>query len=371
MAMKNTPATTIGSGSGPLQSRTIDYLRFLMAFAVVLLHASAAGADSELPVYSSLSILLGQGLCRIAVPCFFFISGYLFFKGLEAWDWGVWTTKIKRRVHTLLIPYILWNILAAVLIYGYNWLRVRFGNGDPAALAEMTERWGPCAWRIFWDYDKGMPLDYPLWFIRTLIVYTLLTPLVFVLCKYLKGIGVLLVGVLVIGVFRAQQDLLFYVAGAWLSLGGKDLVVLFRHMKWPAVAVSVFILCWLPMTYRNHPDTYYYLLNLLKVTGIASLFGLVSAGLDAKGILHDRPFLSRSSFFLFASHGILILDDIARYFMLHLTSARNELYYCLDIFVRTAVTIAICLALYWAVERFLPGLNSVLNGARVRRANAA
>ena len=56
-----------------LQSRTIDSLRFPMAFAVVLLHASAAGAHGDYPVYSTLCILLAQGICRVAVPCFFLI----------------------------------------------------------------------------------------------------------------------------------------------------------------------------------------------------------------------------------------------------------------------------------------------------------
>ena len=367
--MDNTSAA-IRQDPDTLQSRTISYLRFLMAFAVVLLHASAAGADGDLPVYSTLSILLGQGFCRIAVPCFFLISGYLFFKGLASWDWGAWTTKLKRRVHTLLIPYLLWNILAAVLIYGYNWLRVRFGNGDPAALAEMTDRWGPCAWRIFWDYDQGMPLDYPLWFIRNLIFYTLATPLVFVLCKYLKGIGVLVLGVLLFGVLHWQEDLFFYVAGAWLSLSGRNMLTTFHRFRWPAAILSLLLLCSLPWAYRHDPTVYYYLLKLFIICGCVAALSLTGAGLR-KGILHDHPFLTRSAFVIFAAHGILILDDIARFVMLHLTASRNELYYCADILVRTVITIALCLALYWALERFFPRVGNVLTGARSKQPNGA
>ena len=153
--MDNTPAG-IRQDPDALQSRTISYLRFLMAFAVVLLHASNAGAKGDLPVYSTMCILLGEGLCRIAVPCFFLISGYLFFKGLARWDWGVWTAKLKRRVHTLLIPYFLWNLLAAVLIYGYHWLRMRVGNGDAATLSEITSTWGSSKG---WSGSKSISVD--------------------------------------------------------------------------------------------------------------------------------------------------------------------------------------------------------------------
>lgn len=349
-----------------LQSRTIDYLRFLMAFAVVLLHASSAGANGDYPVYSTLCILLAQGICRVAVPCFFLISGFLFFKGLERWDWQAWTRKVGRRVHTLLIPFLLWNLLAAALIYGYNWLRVRFGSADAASLTELTATWGGCGWRIFWNCQEGMPLDYPLWFIRDLILLTAASPLVYALCRYLKGFGLLLLAVLLFGFLHKRVDLFFYVLGAFLSLSGRDLSALARRVKWPAVGLTVVLLCLLPMSFRHRPELYFYLLNLMKFSGCAAAFALVGAGLD-KGLLHNRPFLTRSSFFIFAAHGILVLDDFARYFMLHVTSSRGELYYCSDIFVRTLLTVGFCLLLFRLGERFLPGVTDVLTGARAKK----
>ena len=349
-----------------LQSRTIDSLRFPMAFAVVLLHASAAGAHGDYPVYSTLCILLAQGICRVAVPCFFLISGFLFFQGLERWDWQAWTRKVRRRVHTLLIPFLLWNLLAAALIYGYNWLRVRFGSADAASLTELTANWGACGWRIFWNAQDGMPLDYPLWFIRDLILLTAASPLVYALCRYLKGFGLLLLAVLLFGFLHRRVDLFFYVLGAFLSLSGRNLLALAGRVKWPAAALTAVLLCLLPTTFRHQPEVYFYLLNLLKFSGCAAAFAFVGAGLE-KGCLHDHPFLARSSFFLFAAHGILVLDDFARYFMLHVTASRGELYYCCDIFVRTFLTVGFCLLLFRLGERFLPGVTDVFTGARAKK----
>ncbi len=93
-----------------------------------------------LPVYSTLCILLPQGICRIAVPCFFLISGYLFFKKLEDWNLDMWKGKMVRRVHSLLIPYVLWNILAAILIMGYQYLRSRFGSLEVSDFAHMSSQ---------------------------------------------------------------------------------------------------------------------------------------------------------------------------------------------------------------------------------------
>lgn len=367
--MDNTSAA-IRHDPDALQSRTISYLRFLMAFAVVLLHASNAGAKGDLPVYSTMCILLGEGLCRIAVPCFFLISGYLFFKNLEHWNWSVWGTKLRRRVHTLLIPYLLWNVLAAVLIYGYHWLRIRVGNGEPEALAAITSQWGPGGWRILWDCEKGMPLDYPLWFIRNLIFYTLATPLIYAFCKYLKGAGILLLGILLFGFLHWQENLFFYAAGAWLSLSGRNMLTAFHRFRWPAAALSLILLCCLPWAYRHDPTAYYYLLKSFILCGCVAAFALTGSGLR-RGVLHDHPFLTRSAFFIFAAHGILILDDIARYVMLHLTASRDEFYYCADVVVRTVVTIALCLVLYRVLERFFPRLGNVLTGAKSRQLNGA
>ena len=144
----------------------------------------------------------------------------------------------------------------------------------------------------------------------------------------------------------------------------------FRRFRWPAAALSLILLCSLPWAYRHDPTAYYYLLKLFILCGCVAAFALTGSGLR-RGVLHDHPFLTRSAFFIFATHGILILDDISRFVMLHLTSARDEFYYCADVVVRTVVTIALCLALYWMLERFFPRLGNVLTGAASRQPNGA
>ena len=160
----------MSANATPLQSKVIDWLRFPLAAAVVLLHTGESTTGFYGPdFYSTLCIVLSQGICRIAVPCFFFFSGFLFFSRLEEWDTGVWLGKIRKRGRTLLLPYILWNVLALLVGVGYGWLRSRFNpEVIPVSLLDTLRQNG---WlNIFWTSTWGCPIDYPLWFIRDLIV---------------------------------------------------------------------------------------------------------------------------------------------------------------------------------------------------------
>jgi hypothetical protein len=83
-----------------------------------------------------------------------------------------------------------------------------------------------------------------------------------------------------------------------------------------------------------------------------------------QGSLHVYPFLARSSFFIFASHAILILDDISKFILLQITSSRGDLFYCCDLLFRPMMAIAFCLGLFYLLNRWLPSVARVLTGAR-------
>ena len=55
-------------------------------------------------------------ITNTAVPFFFFVSGYYFLKEKKL-TLENWKNKIKKRISTLLIPYILWNIIAIIMDY--------------------------------------------------------------------------------------------------------------------------------------------------------------------------------------------------------------------------------------------------------------
>ena len=100
-------------------SNTIDFLRFPLIIAVVFIHCDPAPmviGGKELvekntyPIYSLLRWIVSEEVAKIAVPLFFFISGFLFFYRSPSLTISDYVKKLKKRARTLLIPYILWNI---------------------------------------------------------------------------------------------------------------------------------------------------------------------------------------------------------------------------------------------------------------------
>lgn len=101
-----------------LFSRTVIWLRFPLTALVVLLHTPIVVGDETTKDLNSLGWVLelktffSEGLCRVAVPAFFFISGYYFYKSFDKWNINIWFEKINKRIRTLLVPYILWNLIS-------------------------------------------------------------------------------------------------------------------------------------------------------------------------------------------------------------------------------------------------------------------
>jgi len=92
---------------------TISYVLAIMVFFI---HGSSYGQYSygEDLTSSAVKILgnLFPAIAQVAVPLFMIIAGALFFRNYEQAKYG---QKIKKRVKTLLVPYLTWNTLRGVL----------------------------------------------------------------------------------------------------------------------------------------------------------------------------------------------------------------------------------------------------------------
>lgn len=90
-----------------LDSSVISVLRFPLIVGVVCIH-SGMGAF--------LQYLLG-GICgKLSVPIFLLISGYLFFReGSYELTKELWISKLKKRIFSLLVPYLLWNFIGYII----------------------------------------------------------------------------------------------------------------------------------------------------------------------------------------------------------------------------------------------------------------
>ena len=347
-----------------LQSKAIDALRFPMAVAVVVLHYSKTlilDASGPLRV---LCILFQEGLCRLAVPCFFFISGYLFFTKLHSWDWSVWKTKIRRRLKSLLIPYLLWNILAFLAYWGYAALQE---GGVP--FSQEFAKYGGI--RMFLSTGGGIPISSqafpvngPLWFIRDLMYFVLLTPLIYGFLRITRVYGVLGLCLVFLAVRRiVPEGFLFFTIGSWMQLSGRNIVkTLAPAGKW-LIPLSVILLaatCLLTdvSDYWSRFSKFFFI-----SAGIAASFH-TAASLEQNDRVHLSPFLVGSSFFIFAAHEVLILQNISIPLVNAILPSGGDFWPCVAFFLVPALAVGICLMLLRAMQKFLPRTTALLTGGR-------
>ena len=155
-----------------------------------------------------------EAIGRSAVPVFFVISGYMFFYKVENLTKDIYKSKLKRRVTSLLVPYLFWNSLALIegCIKHLPALAGLFPN-----IGNQPIDFFYCI-KSFWCTPDGTcPIYYPFWYIRDLMVCALFTPHHIFIRKEDKAI--MAVTPILRNALENQND-----AGAWFRFA-----VLFLH----------------------------------------------------------------------------------------------------------------------------------------------
>ncbi len=346
-----------------LQSQTIDWLRFPLAVSVVILHHSASLFPTATGTLNFLCVLFQEGLCRIAVPCFFLISGFLFFNKLQLWDWTVWKRKMVSRIHTLLIPYVLWNLITFLALFCYNHTQ------SGVNLVEEFARYGGL--RFFWSLNgqlpiggQALPINGPLWFIRDLMYFLLVTPLIYKFIQWTKGYGVLALAILFLaGPRMVPEGFVFFLLGAYLQLSGQNIVKLLWKWRGLLLAASLFFLILFCFVFGASPYWSRFFKFFFLVSGIGAAFCYVAALLD-KGKTRVIPFLAGSSFFIFAAHEVLILQEVSAPLVQTMLPTSVPFWSCVEFFLTPAVAVSICLGLLFLLQKLMPGVARVLTGGR-------
>lgn len=358
-----------------LQSKTIAFLRFPLIVGVVLIHSHIKevivdGVDlmvgAEFPVYTVVSNLLSDVFARIAVPLFFFISGFLFFYRSK-FTMSVYQDKLRKRARTILFPYIFWNLLVIVFFFLGQTLIPFLFSGDNRLVVDYT-------WRdwvdAFWAKDTsggeiGAPIAYQLWFIRDLMVVMVLSPIVYGLVRYLRQYAVILLGMLWImdWWFRlpglSLTAFFFFSAGAFFSVHQRNFVVNMRPLLWPS-AVLYFIVAICNLYFINESwCRYIHCIGI--IVGCIFLISCIATCLD-RGYWRVSAFLAGSSFFVYAYHGIplaLLVKAVIRFF-----SPGTE-WAIISLYLGSALLI-ICVGvvLYGLLRKYVPSFLSLITGGR-------
>ena len=253
-----------------------------------------------------IEFFFSEFLGQVAVPGFFFLSGFLFFRGLD--DVKSWGRKLKSRVFSYVLPYLLWSSVMTLLY-------LSFGKAE-WSLKNLWEgiflyRFNP----VFWYFYQLILLSFCLPFMAILVILIrgntainragtesamsplfLCFPLLFLLLVYFQ-----------VDVPFLNEDAAFY-----YFLGG-SLALLWdgRKLFLPSFPLLVFALFCYAQTLLPHAigilllATVFYRLSMALF--FLSLFMKKEGGIlpmkRGKSILQT---LSDMSFYIYASHYLFL-----------------------------------------------------------------
>ena len=287
------------------ERKSIDVARTFANYAIVLMHAWAA---QQYVVAGTWEYRAWDFICNamtaIVLPALFLISGYLLARSFTPATYG---TKIVRRVKRLLIPYLAWNLtFVAFYLCTYRFV---------PRMRERVEYFGLSSFHGSMDKIVSFmtdPIDMPTWFMRTLMVYAVLSLPLWFLLRRRKGIlaycglGVWFVLTLMMGWGGMLKftypfySILCFTIGAHLSMSGISPFEVFKSKKWLLVAaIGAIGVFW--HNIRWHWD-YSPVRDISFMLMLPGLFAATPCLCRFADRVPNWDFFRRSSFFLYTGH---------------------------------------------------------------------
>jgi len=349
-----------------IQSQVIELLRFPLIILVVFVHMipfERQALSWELNganVYRIVTEVISHHIGRLAVPCFFLFSGYFFFIKITEWNSKVYASQLKKRFHTLLIPYLLWNILFVPVILFKNLVfqKINLPLDDNYEKLHSLSVYG-----ILW----GEPLNFPLWYLRDLIVMVALAPLFYYYFRYTKFIGLILILVIyLMGLESTIQGLsstaiLYFGVGAYMGQFKYSLLDFALSYRRIAIVMAIAMLA--VTTYYTVSPYYEYCVRLFTVFGVTAVLYLGYQCNKWEGLKRICIRLAPTVFFIYAIHVIYILGWLKGGF-LKSPLADSPTGMLLGYLVIPFLCIGIILLIYRAMHEFFPKTLYFITGSR-------
>lgn len=209
-----------GNSKGNMTQYLSDKLRILSLISIIFvlyIHSGFHADEIEgMLMNDRFQEFISGMMGRCAVPLFYMVSGYLFFLKVPEEMASIYG-KMKKRVRTLVVPYI----IGCLFFVGFGVLMTvlpgvsKYMNSSVMPL--FTKPVGEILRCIFYDAGNGYPCAFQLWFLRDLILIVATSPLWFMCLKHLKWGFVAVVFVLT---YLDVPHVPFY-SLFWFVLGGQ------------------------------------------------------------------------------------------------------------------------------------------------------
>lgn len=331
-------------------SNKITCGRFIMMIGVVIIHCNVI----NLTGYNGPSILtncidiISYKFASVCVPWFFFISSYLIGQKYHDIDSPTYKSLIYKRIKSILIPYLLWNTIAFLIREGVNLSPLsKYTSGghiyeSPVNLIRT----------IFID-----PEVVPLWFLRNLFLFVILSPLIQRLLRFNAIIALVLLWVI------NQYADTFFGGIFYYGLGFvcADRFSPDRLERWlTKFAILLPVICILMIIEDRYLTHITFCNDILIIGGMFSVWGAACSLIHPVGPISAPD----NIFFIYACHGI-----ISPYILKSLDFLFNfSGYYWLLCYIAAIVlVVAITYALAIVTKSISPHFFAILTGSRHKK----
>lgn len=369
-------------GQNGVTINIINILRPTMLLLVIFNHCTHGlqeiyGGGKSL-MLQWIEIGMGMAVTPAAVDTFFLISGFLFFFNVEKVTKETFRYKIRKRFQSLMIPYIIWNILGCLMVIFIK----SFKNSSLWFLSDIkwwcAQFWCVNVWRedninIFgWATPMYGPVDLPLWYLRDLIVVSVLLSPILYYCinKWSNGFLIMMLLLFIFKIWPYKipgfsiDAILFWSVGAYLALKRKNMYIKIGTPFFVIIAL-LFVVVINVTIYLLRFDLYN---NMTYITQqfltLLSVFFFLLCGSKCATIKSKIPsIIIVSSFFVYAFHDftgkhLIRICDLTRFH--YDMSVMNIIAYILTPLIVYMVSIMF----YMLLRRIAPNILSLLNGGR-------
>lgn len=330
-------------------SKKISFLYFFLIILVVFIHNYFGSIPPEGSLSYILQTTFSKGVCYVANPLFFIISGFLFFRKQEAPSMITYRQMLLKKLKTLVVPYL---IVSALLMDVY----VLFDISEFTSFREILR---------VWLLD---PIPFQLWFLRYLMLMFILSPVIYYLIKKTKYIYITAL-LLAWFIFYYKVDwllvsLTFFSVGAFISINGIQI----PNYNKNRVLLIVSVLLWIGLSYLaciRFAD------NLIVMCLLRNMS--IISGLVAVWLLYDcfsrsverflKTGISTYSFFIYLFHLPLILF-VRRLLVLFAVDSYSILINNLIYIITPILTVAICIVCGVLLKKYLSPIYNILTGNR-------
>lgn len=352
----------------------IQQLKLILIILIVFLHAHITTIyfkntiiNHDPGIIYNISVnFISETITRAAVPLFFLISAFLFFKERELTK-DIYFSKIKSRIKTLFIPFILWNTIILVFLYS--------AQSIPALANFFSQRrWATPGLNI-WDISNALfgitrdPILFQFWFLRDLIIFVIFSPLIWIITRkipYLSAIIILILYFLPIQDKRLDGLLFFFLGSLCAYLQINFNIILKYKLQIGTITILLLILDALFLTFFNNNIYFIKLYPVFLIHRITILSSIAALWVFLSIINKEfSDVLSRFaifSFFIYAIHEPT--SNIIRKILYSIHPPKGDFELIAYYLITPVATITTCILVALVLKKRFNRFYNILTGDR-------